>query len=187
MDSATMSSLVRVNRDLQTAQILWLSTTRPDGRPHIVPTWFDWDGEWITLHTKPDAQKVRNMRHESNVMVALGRPDLDFAVELLEGEAMVVDTSTGTRDAADGHPSARFARKYRATLAEAGYTIASFGAEYPLVVRIRLTRLLDWGVRGARRREERSAVRLPTHVSSLAALGRRMWRAALVELRVGHG
>jgi hypothetical protein len=134
---AVLRSLVRVNEQLASAPILWLSSTRPDGRPHIVPTWFDWDGEVI-----------RNLRHLPSVMVALGRPEANFAVELLEGEAVVVDEPTEPSVAAARRPSARFHDKYRAAFAEAGFTVESYAAEYPQVVRIRLTRLLDWGARG---------------------------------------
>lgn len=155
VDTAVMGSLVRVNEDLATAPILWLSTTRPDGRPHIVPTWFDWDGETITVFTKPDAQKVRNLRHQPNVMVALGRPEANFAVELLEGEAVVVDAPPDGAGRTVRLPSPRFGRKYRAALVDAGYTLDTYAAEYPQVVRIRLTRLLDWGARGSRSLRDR--------------------------------
>lgn len=144
---AVLHSLVRVNEQLASAPILWLSSVRPDGRPHIVPTWFDWDGEAITVFTKRDAQKVRNLRHVPSVMVALGRAEANFAVELLEGEATVVDVPAGTADSGVRGPSPRFVDKYSEALAEAGLTIETFTAEYPQVIRIRLTRLLDWGAR----------------------------------------
>lgn len=147
--AAVMGSLVRMHEDLASAPILWLSTTRPDGRPHIVPTWFDWDGEVITVFSKTDAQKVRNVRHQPSVMVAVGRPELNFAVELLEGEAVVVDTPIAPDGPVEPLPSPRFARKYAAAFADAGYTAESFSATYTVTVRIRLTRLLDWGARGA--------------------------------------
>jgi PPOX class probable F420-dependent enzyme len=155
--AAVMGSLVRMHQDLASAPILWLSTTRPDGRPHIVPTWFDWDGEVITVFSKTDAQKVRNVRHQPAVMVALGRPELDFAVELLEGEAVVVDPTITPGPPATALPSPRFVRKYATAFADAGYTADSFAAAYTVTVRIRLTRLLDWGSRGTRYTADRLA------------------------------
>lgn len=131
--------------------VLWLSSTRPDGRPHVVPTWFDWDGEAITVFSKPHAQKVRNVRHQRLVMVAIGRPEHGFNVDLLEGEASL--EVTGVR-----RPSRRFQEKYRDALGEAGYTLEAFAAEYPQSVRIRPTRLLDWGVRGQRRMASRAPI-----------------------------
>ena len=36
---------------LRTDQIAWLGTVRPDGRPHLVPIWFLWDGESVLFFT----------------------------------------------------------------------------------------------------------------------------------------
>jgi PPOX class probable F420-dependent enzyme len=139
--AATIRSLVRLHDLLGRARIVWLSSTRPDGRPHVVPTWFDWDGEVITVFSRPDAQKVRNVRHEPRVMLAIGEADPRFECELLEGEAAV-----GSRPVC---PSGRFATKYAESLAESGRTLPAFAAEYPQAIRIRPTRLLDWGAREA--------------------------------------
>jgi PPOX class probable F420-dependent enzyme len=136
-----LGSIVRLHRLLCDARIVWLSTTRPDGRPHVVPTWFDWDGEVITVFTRPEAQKVRNVRHEPRVMVAIGKPEPAFEVELLEADAIVRSCPV--------NPSTTFASKYAEALAETGRTIDSYAAEYPHAIRIRPTRLLDWGARGA--------------------------------------
>ena len=68
-----------------------MSTVRPDGVPHLIPIWFSWDGEAILIASKPDAQKVRNIRENPVVMLALGRPDEDFDVGLLEGGAELLD------------------------------------------------------------------------------------------------
>jgi PPOX class probable F420-dependent enzyme len=137
--AALVGSIIRLHELLGGARILWLSSARPDGRPHVVPTWFDWDGEQITVFTRPDSQKVRNVRHEPRVMLAIGEPDPAFEVELLEGEAVL---GSGAE-----RPSLRFASKYAVSLNEAGRTIDSYVGEYPQAIRIRLTRLLDWGAR----------------------------------------
>jgi PPOX class probable F420-dependent enzyme len=144
-EAAVLRSLVRLHDLLANARVVWLSTVRPDGRPHVVPTWFDWDGESITIFTRRDAQKVRNVRREPRVMVAIGRPEPTFEVELLEGEAAVVDTvAVGARVL---RPSDRFAAKYADSLAATGGTVDSFAADFPTALRIRPTRLLDWGAR----------------------------------------
>jgi PPOX class probable F420-dependent enzyme len=144
---AVLRSLVRLHDLLANARIVWLSTTRPDGRPHVVPAWFDWDGEVITVFTRSDAQKVRNVRHEPRVMLAIGQPDPAFECELLEGNAAVVDGRAAGSESV--RPSSRFASKYAKSLAETGRTIDSFGAEFPNALQIRPTRLLDWGAREA--------------------------------------
>src|SRR5262245_48351227 len=72
---------------LEHDDVVWVGTTRPDGAPHVVPVWFVWDGGSIVAFSKPDAQKVRNLRTDPRVMVAVGRPGATFEVELLEAVA----------------------------------------------------------------------------------------------------
>ena len=37
-----------VEEFLRGAQVAALSTVRPDGRPHVVPVWYEWDGKEFT-------------------------------------------------------------------------------------------------------------------------------------------
>jgi len=62
----------RIRRFLESEPVVWVSTVRPDGTPHLVPIWFWWDGEALLVFSKPDAQKVRNLRANPSVMLALG-------------------------------------------------------------------------------------------------------------------
>ena len=59
---------------LETSEVVWLSSVRPDGAPHVVPTWFVWDGAAIVVLSKPAAQKVRNLARLPRAMVAIGDP-----------------------------------------------------------------------------------------------------------------
>ena len=72
-------------------------------------------------------------------MVAIGKPDPDFDVELVEGEAELAP-SPMEDDLAD-----RFARKYASQFARAGTTGERFAAIYSQPIRIRPTRWLGWG------------------------------------------
>ena len=104
----------RIQRFLAEEPIVWLSTVRPDGGPHLVPIWFWWDGEALLVFSKPDAQKVRNLRANPSVMLALGDAEDDFDVGLLEGTAELLETPT-----AAVLPAAHLA-KYRDQLAAIG-------------------------------------------------------------------
>src|SRR5689334_20575453 len=77
----------RIRRFLEQEPIVWMSTVRPNGRPHLVPIWFWWDGEALLIFSKPNAQKVRNLRFCPDVMLALGDAEEDFDVGLLHGIA----------------------------------------------------------------------------------------------------
>ncbi len=123
--------------------IAWLSTVRPDGRPHVVPTWFSWDGTSFLLFSKPDAVKVRNIRRVPAVMLAIGDPLADFDVQLIEGEAVLLDAPT-----AQVMPAGHLAR-YRAWLEAIGLDRDEYVTTYSQAIRIRPTRFLPWRGRTA--------------------------------------
>jgi PPOX class probable F420-dependent enzyme len=85
--AVTLDPAARIDRLLSTESTVWLSTVRPDGTPHLVPIWFSWDGERLFTASKPEAVKVRNLRQNPRLMLALGEPDADFDVGLLEASA----------------------------------------------------------------------------------------------------
>ena len=78
-----------VDARLRAESILWLGTVRPDGRPHLVPVWFLWDGESISIYSQPDAQKLRNLAANPAVTVALEALGEGSDVVIIEGEARV--------------------------------------------------------------------------------------------------
>jgi PPOX class probable F420-dependent enzyme len=137
-DTTALSPAARIDRLLRSEPVVWMSTVRPDGSPHLIPIWFSWDGEAILIASKPVAQKVRNIRANPVVMLALGQPDEDFDVGLLEGRAELVDTP-----AAGLLPASHLA-KYRAAMASIGLTPEEFLATYTQVIRIVPTRYLPW-------------------------------------------
>jgi hypothetical protein len=57
--------------------VLWLATTRPDGRPHLTPIWFRFVEGRFWMCATPDAVKVRNLTLQPSCSVAVegvGRP-----------------------------------------------------------------------------------------------------------------
>ena len=86
MDTTDLAAS-RVQRFLETEPVLWLSGPDRDGAPHLVPTWFAWDGETIGMGSKPGAQKVRNLRAKPRAMLAIGDAEADFDVGLFEATA----------------------------------------------------------------------------------------------------
>ena len=128
----------RIDRLLQDEPVVWLSSVRPDGGPHLVPIWFSWDGREILIASKPHAQKVRNVRGNPSVMLALGEAEDDFDVGLLEGRAELLDAP-----AAECLPSTHLA-KYRRQMAGIGLSPAEFLTTYSQVIQIVPTRFLPW-------------------------------------------
>jgi PPOX class probable F420-dependent enzyme len=128
----------RIDRLLRTEPVIWLSSVRPDGRPHLIPIWFSWDGQDIHVASKPEAQKIRNLRANPTVMLALGEAEVDFDVGLLEGRAELLDRPASAV-LPPGHLS-----KYTARMAGIGLSRDEFLATYSQVIRITPTRFLPW-------------------------------------------
>lgn len=125
-------------RALSKADVLSLATVRPDGRPHVVPVWFHWDGQAISVLSKAHAQKALNLRADPRAMIAFGTPGFGDGAGLLEVAAELAPT-------ASNRAAAGFERKYRNQLDRLGVTFGDFLATYPVLIRLRPTRWLDWG------------------------------------------
>jgi PPOX class probable F420-dependent enzyme len=143
VDAAHRAAAARIARLLDAEPVVWLSTVRPDGMPHLVPIWFSWDGESVLIASKPHAKKVANLRANPRVMLALGEPEDDFDVGLVEGVAEIVDAPSS-----DVLPSTHLA-KYRREMATIGLSRDEYLATYSLVIRVRPTRFLPWHGRTA--------------------------------------
>jgi PPOX class probable F420-dependent enzyme len=127
---------------LRTESTVWLSSTRPDGRPHVVPVWFNWDGSVFDLFSKPNAQKVRNLRQHPDVMLAVGRPEHEWEVELVEGTATVLEAPT------EAVIVPTMFEKYSVLMARAALDRETFVTTYCQPVRISPTRFLGYGGKG---------------------------------------
>lgn len=138
------TSLDRSTADtaLRDDTVVWMSSIQRDGRPHLVPVWFHWDGEQIVAFSKPHARKVDNLRDEPRVMLAVGTPGPEFEVELIEATAELPD-----RPAAEIMPEG-FGAKYRELLRRAGLTVQHFAEVYSQPIVLRPTRFLGYGGRG---------------------------------------
>jgi PPOX class probable F420-dependent enzyme len=121
---------------------VWLSTVRPDGCPHLIPIWFLWDGERIIIFSKPEASKVANLRRHPQVMLAVGDPEHDFDVQLIEGIAVPLEASTADVITPEHE------RKYGELMARIGLTPAEYARTYSQPIVVRPTRFLPWAGRG---------------------------------------
>ena len=96
---------------LRVADTYWLSTVRPDGRPHVTPLIAVWHAEALWFVTGPEERKAKNLVGNPSSVLTTGRSDLvEGALDLMiEGRAEQVT------DAAELAPVAiAFADKYPA-------------------------------------------------------------------------
>lgn len=64
-----------VDAQLRAARSIWLATTRADGRAHVSPVWFTWDGRCVRFSIGPAAVKVANLAGQRYVELHLGDGD----------------------------------------------------------------------------------------------------------------
>ena len=77
----------KIDHWLQAFRSIWLSTTRPDGRPHAVPVWYIWDGRSLFFISGRRLQKSKNLAGQPWIVVHAGDGD---DVIILEGPAEIV-------------------------------------------------------------------------------------------------
>ena len=94
---------------VSTAATFWLSTVRPDGRPHVTPLIAVWHAEAIWFATGPEELKAKNLAENSWCVLTTGRSDLvEGALDIvLEGRAEQVNNDAELEPVA-----AAFAVKY---------------------------------------------------------------------------
>jgi len=180
MDTTNLAT-IRLHRFLETEPVIWLSSTRADGAPHLVPTWFVWDGAGIVIVSKPGAVKVRNLRMDPRAMLALGDAEADFDVGLLKARAELLTEPTPL-ELPDG-----FAAKYGARIAALGLTPAQFARTYSQVIRLVPVRALAWHGRTTPRSVLAAARRVATNGTASLAERRRGSRGWLGEPLVFGG
>ena len=98
----------KIDHSLRAFRSIWISTTRPDGRPHAVPVWFIWEGHHLYFISGRKLQKSKNLAHQSWIVVHAGDGD---DVIILEGLAEIV---------ADRDELKRFDDAYRAKYVDPG-------------------------------------------------------------------
>ena len=123
---------------IRASRVAWLSTVDADGAPALVPTWFWFDGDAFWLFAKPGQRKVRNIRRFERVTLAVGDPGDDFAVQLVEGTAHTLPTTT-----ADVLPP-EMKRTYGEWLERIGLDWDTYAATYRQPIIVRPTRYLPW-------------------------------------------
>ena len=70
----------------------YLITVRPDGRPHAIPVCFLYEQDSILIFSLPDSVKVRNIRENPHVSLALESFGFgDYFSVVIDGIAELVD------------------------------------------------------------------------------------------------
>ena len=93
---------------LRRAGVFWLTTVRPEGRPHVTPLLTVWSDDALHFCTGPTERKGRNLTANRQVILTTGTDATDSGMDIVvEGEAVIVSDEDTLRGLA-----ARWAEKY---------------------------------------------------------------------------
>lgn len=105
---ATAASWAEAVAALESAEIFWLSTVRPGGRPHVTPLIAVWLDGMLYFCTGPDERKAKNLGQNDHCALTTGCNTLAHRLDLvLEGEAEQVRDDATLQRVAD-----RYEQKY---------------------------------------------------------------------------
>jgi PPOX class probable F420-dependent enzyme len=81
---------------LREASPCFITTLMPDGSPQLTQTWVDTDSAHILINTVEGFQKVRNIRRDPRVAVAVSDPTNPSRYFAVRGEVVGVTTDGAT-------------------------------------------------------------------------------------------
>ena len=132
----TQPGFAHVDERLRSDIMIWLNTVRPDGRPHSAAVWFLWDGSQFLIFSQPNTQKIRNLQHNPNAVLALDNTKNGSDVIVIEGKAELLKQG----DVNTTLPA--YAEKYLSELKDMGWTPESMAADYSQPIRVTPTKFV---------------------------------------------
>ena len=120
---------------LQSNRIAWLTTVGGDGRPYTVPIGFVWEGQTLLIFSQPKKQKLRNIRKNPRVTLALDETERGQDVVIVEGTAELID------DPQISMKMPAYVEKYGASIESMGWTLESMAADYSQAIRVTPTKI----------------------------------------------
>jgi nitroimidazol reductase NimA-like FMN-containing flavoprotein (pyridoxamine 5'-phosphate oxidase superfamily) len=120
-DGASPTEWAEARGLVKDAEIFWVSTVRPDGRPHVTPLIAVWVDDALYFCTGATERKARNLAHNSHCILTTGcnafAEGLDVVVE---GDARHVTDDATLRRVADAYES-KYGRDWRFTVRDGAF------------------------------------------------------------------
>ena len=113
-----------------------IGTVRPDGRPHVVVVWFDFEGDTLVFTTWYETVKRRNLSHNPYVSICVDDEKPPFAYVQIEGTAELTEN-----DPDHMYWSTRIAGRYMGAEQAERYGKRN-AVEGELLVRVKVTKMI---------------------------------------------
>ena len=127
-----------VEERLRSDEMIWLTSVRPDGRPHSIPVWFLWESATLLIFSKPNTQKIRNLQRNPHITLALDGTKQGVDVVIVEGEAELLSEPSRNMTV----PA--YFSKYAASIKNMGVDPERLAEDYSQPIRIKPTKFITW-------------------------------------------
>jgi nitroimidazol reductase NimA-like FMN-containing flavoprotein (pyridoxamine 5'-phosphate oxidase superfamily) len=120
-DDATPTRWAEARDCLEKAEIYWLSTVRPDGRPHVTPLISVWLDSALYFCTGESERKAKNLAHNPHCVITTGCNALNQGLDLIvEGDAVQLSDEAGLQRVADTY-TAKYGQEWRFTVRDGAF------------------------------------------------------------------
>jgi hypothetical protein len=121
---------------LRRPNVAVVATVGPDGQPHAVPTWYEYDDGQIVLHAGLRSRKYRNLRQNDRMSICVDTKTAPYQAVVVYGRASLQV----------GRDDERLRRMAVAYLGDAVGNIYAdtVGGEETVIVRVRPERIVSW-------------------------------------------
>lgn len=120
-DGAITTAWAEGRERLEKAEVYWLSTVRPDGRPHVTPVVSVWLDGALYFCTGPGERKAKNLARNAHCVITTGCNALSEGLDLVvEGDAVKVNGEAKLQRVADGYAS-KYGRPFHFTVRDGAF------------------------------------------------------------------
>lgn len=126
----------RVQHQLETETVVWLTTVDGDGQPYPSPVWFvlESDGS-VLIYSRPNQTKLRNIASNARVALNFDTEGKGSRVTIFQGAAVIDESAKAVIDRAD------YLEKYRDRIPGLGMTNETYSQTYSVAIRVFLQKL----------------------------------------------
>ena len=117
----------------------WLTTVDEDGQPQASPVWHVTDGDDLIVFSRVNAGRLSNLRSNPKVAYNLRGDQRGDVIVTMEGTARVDSDFPGPMGVPD------YVDKYGKEMVRLGWSPEEYDAEFPVAVRIKITRVRAFG------------------------------------------
>jgi general stress protein 26 len=100
---ATPTPWAAARDELERAKAYWLSTVRPDGRPHVTTVAAVWVDGAVHFTTGRSERKAKNLAHNKRCVITTGTNTFEGLDVVVEGEAVLVTDEAKLQRLADAY------------------------------------------------------------------------------------